>query len=131
MIDRDKQSWTLEEIVEVAQVCLQKGYYLAVSNPCFELWLLLHIKSLENYSDSVLQAFIENKKVSSNRTRIEKELILLLGSYNKSNLETSSFLPFVKEAIENAKKLDHNPEQRWPNQLGTRVYRLVEKIISS
>lgn len=129
VIDRDKQSWTIEEIASVAQVCVQKGYYLAVSNPCFELWLLLHIKSLEEYSDDILQEFLDNKKVTSSRSRLEKELILLLGRYNKSNLETALFLPFVKKAIENAQKLDRHSEQRWPNQLGTRVYRLVEKIL--
>jgi len=129
VIDRDKQSWTVEEIAKVAQVCYQKGYYLAVSNPCFEFWLLLHLNSLEEYSDTTLQEFLDNKKVTSNRTRLEMELVLQLGSYNKSNLETSSFLPFIKEAIERAKQLDMNPEQRWPNQLGTRVYILVEKII--
>ncbi len=110
MIDRDKQSWTVEEIAEVAQVCYQKGYYLAVSNPCFELWLLLHLNSLEEYSDTTLQEFLDNKKVTSNRTRLEMELVLQLGSYNKSNLETSSFLPFIKEAIERAKQLDMNPD---------------------
>jgi len=127
VINRDKQSWTLEEIAEVAQVCLQKGYYLALSNPCFELWLLLHIKSLEEYSDDILQEFLENKKVTASRTRLEKELILLLGSYNKSNLDTSPFLGLVQKAIERAKKLDIYPEQRWPNKLGTQV--LVEKIM--
>ena len=81
IIDRDKQSWTIEEIAEVAQVCVQKGYYLAVSNPCFELWLLLHIKSLEEYSDDILPEFLDNKKVTSSRTRLERELILRLGSY--------------------------------------------------
>ena len=31
-------------IKAVAQICHQKkGYYLAVSNPAFELWLLLHL----------------------------------------------------------------------------------------
>jgi hypothetical protein len=131
VIDRDKQSWTIEEIAQVAQVCLQKGYYLAISNPCFELWLLLHIQSLDEYSDETLQEFLDNKKVSSSRTRLEKELILLLGSYNKSNLDTSQFLPYVKEAIERAKKLDIFSEQRWQNQLGTRIYKLVEKIIGN
>ncbi|WP_069472057.1 RloB family protein [Candidatus Marithrix sp. Canyon 246] len=105
------------------------GYFLALSNPCFELWLLLHIKSLEEYPDNALDEFLENKKVSSSRTRLEAELINLLNSYNKSNLDTAQFLPFVKQAIERAKKLDTNPKQRWSNGLGTRVYQLVEKII--
>jgi hypothetical protein len=60
---------------------------------------------------------------------LEAELIKLLNSYNKSNLDTAQFLPFVKQAIERAKQLDTNPKQRWSNELGTRVYQLVDKII--
>jgi len=37
----------------------------------------------------------------------------------------------VKEAIERAEKLNIHPIDRWPNQLGTQVYKLVKKIVPS
>ena len=46
VIDRDSQSWKLREMAAVARACQQKNYHLAVSNPCFELWLLLHFDDL-------------------------------------------------------------------------------------
>ena len=67
--------------------------------------------------------------MSGHRTRLEQELLEILGDYNKSKLDTSRFLPFVEKAIERAKALD-NSDDRWPQHLGTRVYLLVSKIVS-
>lgn len=62
VIDRDSQSWDENQIAEIARLCQQKHYYLALSNPCFEFWLLLHIIYLCNYSVQDKTAFCENKK---------------------------------------------------------------------
>ncbi len=129
VIDRDK--WTLKELKSVASACQQKCYLLAVSNPCFELWLLLHIKSLDEYSILEKNDIAKNKRVSPNKRFLEKELADLLGSYDKFNPDTSKFLPFVDVAVSRARALDTKPTHRWPNSLGTRVYRLVESIKNS
>jgi len=128
IIDRDK--WTRKELSDVAAKCVQKGYSLSVSNPCFELWLLLHIKSIDEYTSNEKSNLEKNQKVNGNRTLLEQEISDILGSYNKSNLDTSKFLPKVEYAIEQARQLDTNPGQRWPISLRTRVYRLAERIIS-
>jgi hypothetical protein len=85
---------------------------------------------LSDYADVELQELAENKHVSDKRTRLEIELVDELGSYNKSNPNTSKFLPFVGMAIDRARKLDTHPEHRWPNSLGTRVYLLAEAIMA-
>lgn len=126
VIDRDR--WQEQELSDIAAQCKQKQYQLAVSNPCFELWLLLHIKSLSDYTPQVLQELAENRHVSANRTRLDQELLDLLGSYNKQNPDMTRFLPFVETAIKRARELDVCPEHRWPNNLGTRVYLLAESI---
>jgi hypothetical protein len=128
VVDLDR--WHNRELGSVAAQCIQKNYHLAVSNPCFELWLLLHIKSLDDCTDLELQELAENKRVSDKRTRLEIELVNELGSYNKSNPDTSKFLPSVNVAIDRARELDLHPEHRWPNSLGTRVYLLAESIIA-
>ncbi|WP_422451131.1 MULTISPECIES: RloB domain-containing protein [unclassified Endozoicomonas] len=42
VIDRDQQAWEEKAISEIAKACDQKQYLLALSNPAFDLWLLLH-----------------------------------------------------------------------------------------
>ena len=80
--------------------------------------------------ENILEEFFNNPKVSKTRCKLEEELISLVGSYNKSNFDTSQFLPHVEIAIERARSLDKYPEHRWPNSLGTRVYLLAENIVN-
>jgi len=129
LIDRDKQSWNIDQIKEVARLCNQKEYHLGLSNPSFEIWILIHFSDLSEYNSAELREIFENKKVNKNRTKLEKEIIRYNGSYNKSNPNLSKVIPKVPQAIKNAKALDQNPNARWINHLGTKVYKLVEKII--
>lgn len=115
VVDRDR--WAEQHLSEVAQRCIQKGYFLAVSVPCFETWLLLHISDVRHKDFDGL-----------NCEQIARKIRGILGSYNKSNPDLDAFMPHVKKAIERAKKLDGNPEDRWPQKSGTRVYLLAEKI---
>ena len=126
VIDRDK--WTLKELSCAASLCHQKCYLLALSTPCFEFWLLLHIKSYDDYSTDEQNSIAKNRHIGSKRTFLEGELVKLLGSYNKANPDTSKFLPFVDDAVSRAKVLDTNPTARWTNKVGTRVYLLAESI---
>jgi hypothetical protein len=130
VIDVDR--WHKKHLSDVGSLCSQKNYGYAVSNPCFELWILLHLKPLNEYPEKDLQEFKENKRPNSKhpKTRLELELIKLLGSYNKGNPDTSKFLKNVEVAIERAKALDKHPEHRWTNDLGTRVYLIAEKIVT-
>ena len=121
VIDIDK--WTNKMLSDIITQCNQKGYSYAVSNPCFELWLLLHILDVNFLDDG------EKKKLSK-ISEISKKIRAILGSYNKSNIDTSCFLPHVKIAIERSKLLlNLQSSQRWTNELGTTLHNLVEKII--
>lgn len=126
VLDRDR--WGDAKLGQIAKLCDQKGYAMAVSHPCFELWLLLHLKALDEYPVETLDEFRENRKAGS-RTRLEHELVVLLGEYNKAAPRTEHFLPYVAAAIERARELDIHPEDRWPQGLGTRVYLLAEHIM--
>jgi hypothetical protein len=124
----DTDHWGDSKLAEVATQCHQKGYYMAVSNPCFELWLLLHLRALQTYPPEILVELQENRKTGE-RSRLDKELVTLLGEYNKTAPKTEHFLPHVTKAIEHARSLDTYPEHRWPHSLGSRVYLLAERII--
>jgi hypothetical protein len=70
VIDVDR--WGDKKLSFIARQCKQKEYFLAVSNPCSDLWFLLHKKSLAQYPDETLNEFLENKK-KNRRTRLESE----------------------------------------------------------
>jgi len=129
VIDRDKQSWEIAEISEIATLVNQKKYNMAMSNPAFEVWLLLHVKDITEYSADELQELFENRRLSQHRTRLDRELTRICGSYNKHSPNLDHYLPTVKTAILRAEALLRDPNERWPNYFGTHVYKIVEKII--
>ena len=107
----------------------EDNFYLAMSNPCFEIWLVLHLKNLSEFTEEE-QAFIfENAKIG-NKNYIDILVAQLQGGdrgYNKKP-NPSIYLPLTKTAIERAKSID-NLEEDYPKSIGTHLYKLVEKLI--
>ena len=58
-----------------------------------------------------------------------KELKQLLLGFNPSKLNFDNFWGYIHLAIERAEALDTLPQDRWPNELGSRVYVLMKKIM--
>ena len=42
IVDRDEKSFNENQVQTVFEICNQRGFRLIITNPCFELWLLLH-----------------------------------------------------------------------------------------
>ncbi|MCX7426200.1 MAG: RloB family protein [Planctomycetia bacterium] len=103
------------------RVCIeatQKGFQLAHSNPCFEVWLLLHVTDLE----------------SSEQFRRCQDVVHrlkdTLGGYRKRSIDRDRFSPETAAvAVARAEKLDDSPGDRWPQRTGTRVYRVVKQML--
>lgn len=130
VIDRDFQSWTIKMIREVAQKCHQKkGYFLGLSNPAFELWLLLHLVDVTTLSEQEKETLLANRKVSLDKTYSKKLLSDLLDGFNEANYDPMQFVLHVEEAIQRAKAIDRYPRRRWPDYLATRLYKLAFNII--
>jgi len=127
----DVDQWGDAKLSQIAQMCIQKEIRMAISNPAIELWFLLHLTDLDRYDATTRQELFENKKNGARRTPLEQAILDVTGRYNKSNLDAPRYIPHVEEAIERAEALDINPSDRWPQQLGTHVYRLVQSIIDS
>ena len=108
-------------------MCHQSDFVLCVSNPCFELWLLLHEKDVSKFSIAENGKILKNEKISVKKRYLDDMLSKIWGGYNK-NKDFSFIIEKVDTAVRNAKKLDLNPEYRWPNDLGSRVYLIVERI---
>lgn len=127
IIDRDR--WP--NIQQIFTFCQDEGnFYLALSNPCFEFWLLLHLKDIKDFTENELKLIFRNRKVSSKKTYL-KQLIgkLLPDGYNESKIKPERFLPAVDDAIYRAKTLDDISED-YPTKLGSHVYKLVDKLLT-
>lgn len=126
VIDLDR--WGARKLAKVCRQAIQKHYDVAVSNPCFEFWLLLHHRSLDEYSDVEQIKLLKNSKDGTTRTYLRRELARIIGKYNSDNLCTEDFIPYIHDAIERAQSID-KPEERWPNNLGSKVFRLALRIV--
>lgn len=128
----DKDRWTEAMLSHVAAECAQNDFmHMALSNPCFELWLLLHLVDATSLTSEEQEQWMKNDR-SSRRTDpyLKVRLRQAMGSYNESNYDAQILIPHVEIAIERARVLDDNPADRWPQTLGTRVCQLAESVIN-
>ncbi len=129
VIDRD--DWKQAALRVVAQKCTQdEAMHLALSNPCFELWLMLHLTDVASLSEEEKKRILENKHDGSNDPYLKREMRRLMkGSYNEAKYNAFILVPHVHEAISRAEQLDEHKKARWPQELGTRVYLLAQSIL--
>lgn len=110
--------------------CKEKNYNIALSNPLFEFWLLMHLVDITIYSKEDLFA---NKQISQKRKYIDKELSNSLdngfnkkkGKFNKDIITIEN----VKRAI-SQEKLFENDVNKIIDNLGSNIGSLVTQIIS-
>lgn len=113
----DVDRWGDKTLSAVCRQAKQKGYQLAISNPCFETWLCLHFGDLEP-NDRTCKDF-------------KQRLRLVLGHYNSGNPDTTLFVEYIPDAIQKAKQMHPNANQYWPKTIGSHVYRVVEMIVNA
>lgn len=130
VIDRDR--WTDAMLSHVAKECAQDDYlHVALSNPCFELWLLLHLVDATLLTPEEQQQWMENRRKSKNADPYLKvQLRQKMSSYHESAYDAQMLIAYVEDAIARAKALDKNPADRWPQTIGTRVSLLAESVIN-
>ncbi len=109
------------QLAEAGKQCETLHFGYAVSNPCFEYWLLLHF---------------EEKPAISGTERGQDKCIRLLKkkhypNYDKSSYDPGKFTDKVETAITNAKKLDQPKDKSCLQNHGSTVYLLMEKIIEN
>jgi hypothetical protein len=115
VIDRD--AWDEADLNLVCKLAKKNGFSVALSNPCFELWLFLHLQNNRHFVD---------------RHHCQRELGKICKSYGsngKSGYDAKSLMTVITKAIQRAKVLDVHPKNPWPKSQATRVYLLVEKLL--
>lgn len=109
----DRDQWTDEQLERVFIGCRASAFNLAVSNPQFEYWLLLH--------------FEDGSGVSGSRDCTQR-LMRYLPNFDKGHLEIQKLEPGIPDAIHRAEAKDTPPCEDWPKTNGSTVYRLVKSL---
>lgn len=99
VIDRDR--WHERMLSQVAQLCSQNSHlHFCMSNPCFELWLLLHLEDIREYDDATTKKLALNRKNKSGLTWLKKRMRDLIGSYSESNYDALNLLPNASKVLQ-------------------------------
>jgi hypothetical protein len=116
----DTDQWTEAERQEIElAVSKDSQIHLAASNPCFELWLLLHFR---DGWDAITASDLDRLLGSPD----------CLTNYHKKNYNVSILMKKINDAIHRAKTSDSTTTDKWgkwPLPGKTHVYKVVENII--
>jgi hypothetical protein len=116
-VDRQSGSTRLKQVIQASDYAVGRGWNVAISNPCFELWLLLHVS--EDLAD-----------VTDHGKSVEELLRSVLGTYNKCRVPDRCLNEdALSQATARARLGDTDPASPIPKLPGTRVYRLIESIL--
>lgn len=119
----DKDDYKDVQFNQAIKRATDASYNVAWSNPCFELWLLLHLKSAINY--------IEKDKILN---ELDKEFKRNnLGNYHKNDKDVFNKVTKngnLNKAITNSKKLVERFKDKKPSESNpmTNVYKIVEDL---
>ncbi|UUX91229.1 RloB family protein [Methanoplanus endosymbiosus] len=99
-------------------------WQLYVSNPCFELWILMHLSVIHELDRNKMY---ENRKINRNKCFLEAEVKKELPEYRKNNLPFERLIDKVEDAIINEHLFCENPDELEFN-LGSNVGLLLTEL---
>lgn len=129
----DKDRIPVRNIAEADRLCRQKGYEFCLTTPCFELWLVLHIKDPTNITPEEITKILENRKVG-NRSYMEIYLNDLCmnewGCGYRKNNPPSQLIDNIPFAIQRAFVFQLE-EKHWSlTEFCTRLHILIQRIFN-
>lgn len=118
VFDRD----TSEQIGSVTNDATRRNYGIAASNPCFELWLLLH------HEDVNLSSFgLDDPEARDKSQRLKKRVREIRASGHLQTKDISADL--IHAALARARALVPSmSDPRFPPCPGTFVYKIIEDL---
>lgn len=116
VIDRDR--WSVQMLSEIHRQCKQKGIGLCISNPCFELWLILHYQDL-TIVPSELQSILLSNQKQHGQSYTKRYIADLMGNENLSDF--TRLFPLINNAIGNAQLLRNFSHSNIIDNLGSDV----------
>lgn len=127
---KDSQGKSFKDyFIETLDICDEKGYGYAISNPFFEMWLLLHHDDpTEDDKKYAVTSEHEYEKTSHYRQRMRELGVPMHGNANKDIKKTDYTKEKVFEAVKRAELLHEDKTCRYPEYFATTVYQLINKI---
>jgi len=104
----------------VCAEAVKKGYHLAHSNPCFEIWHLLHVVDLDPNEQFAVCSEVKARLQGAPGAHSK-------GGFDPTRLSRDD----VATAVARAEKLDQPPGQRWPQKAGSHVYKVVKRLLEA
>ncbi len=133
LVDADK--WPEKNMAEAQRLCKQKEYEFCMTNPCFELWLLLHHLDFKTLDEAAKNDLLKNAKASASKNHLEQVLRAILkkefgesyrkGAISKIHLEK---IPF---ALQQAFELELEQNHWTFDAFCTRIHVLLQQIFQS
>ncbi|MCE7731562.1 RloB family protein [Vibrio campbellii] len=115
-----------KETVNVLQKCRQKGIKVALTNPCFEVWLMCHLEDLSKMPNSFHQSLIKNEKIRRHNTYAKVKW-----SEIRKARPMSEVLTYIEDALINEDKINcmcKNPEDTPPDGVYSGVGTIFKEI---
>lgn len=105
----------IHNLTQVVQLCRQKGINVALSNPCFDLWLLLHFAEFPAGG-------------TLNCDSVGMQIRNVVGAFNKTKVYN---LPIDDDRVKDAvRRSAARPTQGdIPTEMYTAIHRLIEPLI--
>ncbi|MCK9443959.1 MAG: RloB family protein [Tissierellaceae bacterium] len=126
VFDRDKRDF--KDYVDFIDKH-KDNFLLGVTNPCFELWLLLHSEnSVEKIIKPNYNDILDNGKVSNNHTFISSIVSNLYHMNPKRGIKFSKFASHVLYAIEQEKNLEQDL-YKLEDTVGSNIGEVIEKVM--
>ena len=124
VFDTDRRP--IETLQSVSKRAAKKNICIAASNPCFEIWLMLHQGAVADFSGLEGSAATGgcDKVVEFLKRHVDR-------NYDKSNYDASKYIEHIANAIKNANASDSKNTEAWMKNVSSRVYKLVQSIIDS
>lgn len=123
----EKHGYTFDSFIEACET--EDGAKVLVSNPCFEMWLILHLRKLSELTNEQQEKLLLNEKEDGKP--YAKRLLAEITPGNRGysgKPKASIFIPHVYEAIVNAKEIAVSGD-KYPKSLGSDVYKIVERLV--
>lgn len=122
-----KHNFTFDSFIEACEN--EDGAKVLVSNPCFEMWLIFHLKKLSDLTIEQKEKLLLNEKEDGKPYAKKLLAEIIPGDRGYSGKPKATiFMPHVYEAIINAKETAVAGD-RYPKSLGSDVYKIVEQLV--
>lgn len=122
----DVDQWEAHTLAKVCGAARRHRFHVAISNPCFEVWLCQHFLSC---TDEAIAAATQSRQAGENLKHLWRAHL----PPSTTQIERTYLRPQARTACERARASDAGnigTQQPWPDVGATQVYVLVEKLLA-